>query len=127
MSDAIFIAAPPNTTGPLDLAGFERELRARWSEVHTAARQAPATNEDYLAFELDLDGEGRHGAYFDHRYLLLEDGTPAFWADSIAWFLSLLPIDAQVVCMAESAPQPTPMPRQADPGQITTVLESLDR
>lgn len=125
MSDAIFIAAPPNTTWPLDLNGFESPLRARWPEVHTVVRQAPATDDDYLAFELDLAGERRHGAYFDRRYLLLEDGTPALWADTIAWFLSLLPTEAQVVCMTEAVPQPVPMPRRADAEQITAVLESL--
>jgi hypothetical protein len=125
MSDAIFIAAPPNTTWPLDLTGFDGPLRTRWPAVHTEIRQAPVNNEDYLAFELDLDSERRHGAYFDRRYLLLEDGAPAFWADTIAWFLSLLPTDAQVVCMTEAVPQPIPMPRQAGAEQIVAVLEAL--
>ncbi len=125
MSDAIFIAAPPNTTWPLDLTDFEGSLQTHWSDVHVTPRHAPATNEDYLAFELDLEGERRHGAYFDHRYLLLEDGTPALWADTIAWFLGLLPTDAQVVCMTEAVPQPIPMPRQASADQVIAVLDSL--
>jgi hypothetical protein len=45
---------------------------------------------------------------------------------TIVWFLSLLPTDAQVVCMTEAVPQPIPMPRQADTEQIAAVLESLD-
>jgi hypothetical protein len=124
MTDSIFVAAAPPTTWPLDLAGLDSQLRARWPEVHTAVRHAPATSEDYLAFEVDLDGERRHGAYFDHKYLLLEDGTPKFWADTIVWFLALLPGDAQVVGMTEAVPEPIPMPRHADADQVISVLES---
>lgn len=124
MTDSIFVAAAPPTTWPLDLASVDSQLRARWPEVGTAVRHAPATSEDYLAFELDLDGERRHGAYFDHKYLLLEDGTPTFWADTIVWFLTLLPGDAQVVCMTEAVPEPIPMPRHADADQVISVLAS---
>ncbi len=59
MPDGIVIAAPPNTTWPLDAAGFRRALRTRWSHVHTAARHASATSQTYVAFELDLDGQRR--------------------------------------------------------------------
>ena len=78
MADSIFVAAAPATTWLLDMAGLASQLRTRWPEVHTSTWHSPATDENYLAFELDLDGECRHGAYFDHRYLLLEDGTPKF-------------------------------------------------
>jgi hypothetical protein len=125
MADSLFVAAAPPTGWPLDLAGLESQLRTRWPEAHTAVRHSPATDEDYLAFEIDLDGERRHGAYFDHKYLLLEDGTPRFWADTIVWFLALLPRDAQIVCMTEGVPEPIPMPRYADADQVTSVLESL--
>jgi hypothetical protein len=125
MSDGIFIAASPNTLWPLEIDGFEGRVRTRWPDVRTETRHAPTSDEDYLAFELDIDGERRHGAYFDRRCLLLEDGTAAFWADTIAWFLSLLPTDAQVVCMTEAVARPIPMSRHADAAQIVTVLESL--
>jgi hypothetical protein len=125
MAGSIFVAAAPPTTWPLDMAGLEGQLRARWPEVHTAARHSSATEVDYLAFEADLAGERRHGAYFEHMYLLLEDGTPEFWAETISWFLALLPDDAEVVCMTEAVPEPVPMPRHADPDQIVSVLESL--
>lgn len=125
MADSIFVAAAPPNTWPLDLPNFDGRVRARWPEAHTAVRHAPATNDDYLAFEVDLDGERRHGAYFDRKYLLLEDGTPKFWAETITWFLSLLPADAQVVCMTEAVPEPIPMPRHASADQVTAVLESL--
>jgi hypothetical protein len=50
---------------------------------------------------------------------------PEFWAETISWFLALLPDDAEVVCMTEAVPEPVPMPRHADPDQIVSVLESL--
>lgn len=125
MADSIFVAAAPPTSWPLDLTSLEGQLRSRWPEARTAVRHSPATNEDYLAFEVDLDGERRHGAYFDHQHLLLEDGTPTFWAETITWFLALLPGDAQVVCMTEAVPEPIPMPRHADVDHVISVLESL--
>lgn len=125
MADSIFVAAAPATTWPLDMAGLASQLRTRWPEVHTSTWHSPATDENYLAFELDLDGECRHGAYFDHRYLLLEDGTPKFWVETITWFLSLLPGDAQVVCMTEAVPEPILMPRHAGADQVVSVLASL--
>lgn len=125
MADSIFIAAAPSTTWPLDMTGLGGQLRSRWPEIHMTARHAPATNDDYLAFELDLDGGRRHGAYFDRKYLLLEDGTPKFWAETITWFLSLLPADARVVCMTEAVPEPIAMPRHADADHVTAVLGSL--
>lgn len=125
MTDTIFIAAPQDTTWPLELGGFERQLRTRWSDVHTWTRHNAITDQDFLSFEMDMAGERRHGAYFDRHLLVLEDGTPDFWTDTIAWFLSLLPVDAEVVCMTETVPEPVPMPRRADPRQIVAVLESL--
>jgi hypothetical protein len=124
-SDTIFIAAAPATTWPLDLTGFGERLRDRWPEVRLTARPALAPNHGRLAFELDIDGERRHGTYFDRRYLVLEDGTPRFWAETIAWFLALLPADAQVVCLTEAVPEPVPLRRDADADQVVAVLESL--
>jgi hypothetical protein len=125
MRDGIFIAAAPGSTWPLSLDSFAARLRARWADVVTVARHAAATNQDYLAFEVDLEGERRHGSFFDGRYLVLEDGTPSFWADTMAWFLSLLPVDASVVCMTESVPEPVPLARQASSAEIVAVLESI--
>jgi hypothetical protein len=107
------------------MASLESQLRTRWPEVHTAARHSSATDEDYLAFELDLDGERRHGSYFDRKYLLLEDGTPTFWAETITWFLALLPSDAHVVCMTDAVPEPIPMPRHANADQVVSALALL--
>jgi hypothetical protein len=125
MTGSIFVAAAPMTTWPLTMATFASRLRGRWPAVHTSARHAAATNHDYLAFELDLDGERRHGAYFDGRYLVLSDGTPKFWAETITSFLALLPANAQVVCMTETVPEPIRLPRQATTDQVIAVLDSL--
>lgn len=126
MRTTIFIAAPPGGTWPLAMGGFEVELRSRWPEVWTARRTSAITSEEYLAFEIDIEGESRHGAYFDHRSLHLQDGTPEFWADTIVWFLSLLHRDAGVVCMTEHAPEPTSLARDATADQIVAVLDALN-
>jgi hypothetical protein len=58
--------------------------------------------------------------------LILCDGPPELWADTIVWFLSQLPSDAAVVAMVESSPeQIAPVPRTADPAAVRDLLDQL--
>lgn len=128
MNDAIFIAAPPGTSWPLDLDTLDRRLQERFADVRASLKHAPVRDQDYLEFQTTIDGLPRHGSYFDRTHLILRDGPPALWADTVAWFLSLLPLDAEAVVMLETNPEHVaPLSRTAVPDQITALLEELER
>ncbi|MFF4751471.1 hypothetical protein ACWD5R_05530 [Streptomyces sp. NPDC002514] len=79
-----------------------------------------------LDFQLDLEGMTRTVSYYDHSNLILGDGDPEFWADTIVWFLGLLPADADAVAMVEVNPEHTaPIPPRADAETIHALLEGL--
>lgn len=125
MQDAIFIAAPPGIDWPLTMDDFEAGIRERHPDVLCTAKHEPIGDEDYLAFEVDIDDERRHGSYFDRAQLILRDAPPAFWADTIVWFLSLLPAGTPAVAMVETNPDPAPIPPQASADDIRNLLEAL--
>ncbi|MGW3950818.1 hypothetical protein ACWEKM_07620 [Streptomyces sp. NPDC004752] len=60
------------------------------------AHHTPVSDEDYLDFQMDLEGMTRTASYYDRSNLILGDGDPEFWADTIVWFLGLLPADADL-------------------------------
>ncbi|MGW3124575.1 hypothetical protein ACWDBW_47050 [Streptomyces sp. NPDC001107] len=125
MQDGIFIAAPPGTDWPLTMEEFEARIRERCPDVLCTSKHAVIGDEDYLAFEADIDDERRHGSYFDHAQLILRDAPPAFWADTIVWFLSLLPAGTPAVAMVETNPDIAPVPPGASADEIRNLLEGL--
>ena len=126
MMTTIFVAAPKPRTWPLTLDQFAARLAERWPQAETFAHHAPVSNEDYLDFQMDLDGMTRTASYYDRSNLILSDGDPEFWADTIVWFLSLLPADADAVAMVEVNPEYTaPIPPGADADTIRALLEGL--
>jgi hypothetical protein len=128
VNDAIYIAAPPGTTWPLDRDTLDQRLQERFPDLRASLKHAPVRDQDYLDFETTLEGLPRHGAYFDRTHLILRDGPPALWADTVAWFLSLLPHDAEAVVMLEANPEHVaPLPRTATPEQITALLGELEQ
>ncbi|MFF0390495.1 hypothetical protein ACFYS8_17660 [Kitasatospora sp. NPDC004615] len=124
--NAIYIAAPEGITWPLSGQDVERHLETRFPDVQIWHKYAPVSRSAYLDFEIDIDGEPRHGSYFDHRHLILRDAEPGFWADTIAWFLGLLPPGTNAVAMVESNPDEIrPVPAVATIRQITDLLDGL--
>ncbi|MFJ5927653.1 hypothetical protein ACIQF6_34165 [Kitasatospora sp. NPDC092948] len=124
--NAIYIAAPEGTTWPLSGQDVERRLETRFPDVQTWHKYAPVSRSAYIDFEIDIDGERRHGSYFDHRHLILRDAEPQFWADTVAWFLGLLPPGTNAVAMVESNPDEIrPVPAAATTRQIADLLDSL--
>jgi hypothetical protein len=49
----------------------------------SAPRQAGSGGEDYIDFQATVDGQLRTGSYFDRATLILWDGPPQLWADTI--------------------------------------------
>ncbi|MFJ1796573.1 hypothetical protein [Kitasatospora griseola] len=124
--DAIYIAAPEGTTWPLAGQDIERLLEARFPDVRIQHKYAPVSRANYTDFEMTVDGEVRHGSYFDHRHLILRDGTPELWADDIVWFLGLLPPGTPAVAMVESNPDTIPaIPPAATVHEIRELLDGL--
>jgi hypothetical protein len=126
VNDAIYIAAPPGTTWPLDLDALDQRLQERFPDLRAFLKHAPVRDQHYLDFQTTLEGLPRHGSYFDRTHLILRDGPPQLWADTIAWFLSLLPEDAEAVAMLETNPEHlAALPRTASAEQISVLLEEL--
>ncbi|MFF4805590.1 hypothetical protein ACFY1U_45645 [Streptomyces sp. NPDC001351] len=126
MMTTIFVAAPKPRTWPLTLDQFAARLTERWPQAEISAHHAPVSNEDYLDFQMDLDGMTRTASYYDRSNLILSDGDPEFWAETIVWFLGLLPADADAVAMVEVNPEYTaPIPPGGDAETIRTLLEGL--
>jgi hypothetical protein len=125
MQDGIFIAAPPGADWPLTIEDFEVRILERYPDALCTAKHEAIGDEDYLAFEVDIEGERRHGSYFDRAQFILRDAPPAFWADTIVWFLSLLPAGTPAVAMIETNPDIVPVPPGASADEIRNLLEAL--
>jgi hypothetical protein len=125
-NERIIVAAEPGTDWPLSLTDFADRLRGRWPDARTWTRHSPITNADYVAFEVGVAEQSRSGAYFPHRQLDLSDGTPEDWADTIAWFLRLLPATSHPLCLLSAVPEPTQLPRTSSPTEIAAILNGLN-
>jgi hypothetical protein len=126
MQGTIFIAAPPGTRWPLTLDGVERQLRQRFPDVATFRRHAAVSDTDYIDFQVTVDGLVRVSSYFDDGKLILNDGSSADWADTIVWFLGLLPPGTPAMAMIEENPDDiAPVPPAATAAAIEALLDGL--
>ncbi|MFC0430516.1 hypothetical protein [Kutzneria buriramensis] len=126
MQGTIFVAAPPGTTWPLTLDGVERQLRQQFPDVMIFRRHAAVSDTDYLDFQVTVDGLARVSSYFDDGKLILNDGSSADWADTIVWFLGLLPAGTPAVAMIEDNPDEiVPIPAGATGHVVEALLDGL--
>lgn len=127
MSGSLFVAAPPGVQWPLSLDEVEAHLRHRFPDALITRETMATSGEPYLDFDVRLaDGMPRHGVYVERGNLVLSDGLPADWADTIAWFLGLLPPRTPTVVMVEDEPVPVPLPEgTTTPDAIRELFESL--
>jgi hypothetical protein len=126
MRTTIFLSPPEGDTWPLDVDAAERHFRGRWPTIgpmrgtgHPAPRQT-------IDFDVSLNGQTVSVVYQDGGPLVLNDGTPEEWADTIVWFLDLLPADASVVTMTDVNPSPVPLDRAASVDYIRRLLDALN-
>jgi hypothetical protein len=111
--DDLFLGAPQGERWPLSLDQVEPLLRARFPDASVERRSSRVTGKNRLSFAVPSgDGTQRHGIYVDHDNLALSDGSPADWADTIAWFLALLPPGTTTVAMRGEGPDVIPLPPQ---------------
>jgi len=131
-TEGIFIAAQEGTEWPLTLNEFSDHLCKRWPDVRLLTHHSPVTNKDYLSFQVRrphsiyADHFPLYGCYFVNQHLALEEGTIEEWADTIAWFLTLLPEDSPTVCLLEAVFIPTPLPNTSSPEEVAAILNELN-
>ncbi|MFI7598187.1 hypothetical protein [Actinoplanes sp. NPDC049681] len=128
MHGKLYLGAPPEHPWPLSLPTVETYLRQRFPDMIASRRTSLVTGNDVLDFDVRLDdGQQRHGTYVAGGKLALSDGTPADWADTIAWFLSLLPEGTPTMVMRDDGPEPVPLPEQTrTPEALIAFFESID-
>lgn len=125
MWDKLYVVAPEGTRWPLDLDTAEANLRRDYPEVVTSRHTTGSSQQEYLGFDLPIDGPPRHGIYVDGGILTLSDGTPADWAGVIAWWLAQLSRGTVAVAMTEHNTQPAAVPANATAQQIRELLDRL--
>lgn len=106
MFSTILVCAPEGRAWPLDAATFVSRLRERVPDVHvTDPQQDNLGGETYISFEFPHQDEVRHANYIEGSQLSLHDGSPADWAETISWFLGLLPSGTSVIALVEVNPE----------------------
>jgi hypothetical protein len=123
----LFLGAPQGETWPLGIDTVEPLLRQRFPEAIINRRTSAVTGKNRLSFAIPFaDGIQRHGIYVDHDNLALSDGTGTDWADTIAWFLNLLPAGTPTVVMRGEGPDVVPLPSQIrTPEGVAAFFASL--
>lgn len=121
----LIIAATPGTTWLLDLDTAAANIAERFPDAILDRHTTATTGQDYVSFDVEIDGMMRHGIYVDGGNLTLSDGTPADWADTIAWFLSLLPPGTEAVAVSEHTGDLAYIPPGATAQQLQSILETL--
>jgi hypothetical protein len=123
--DKLVVAAPQGTTWPFDLDRAEAALRERFPDAILCRHTGAATRQTYVSFDVQIDGVPRHGIYVEGGNLTLSDGSPDDWADTIAWFLSLLPPGTPTVALAERNPDLASITSNASADEVREQFELL--
>ena len=129
MDDSIYLGTPPGQSWQLTAVSLAEQLRLRFPDAFLRQVTSAVTGAEALDFEVVLDdGDTHSGTFSETGVLALSDGTPQLWADTIAWFLTLLPAGDVVFGMREGNPTPTPFPAEArtSPNAITQFFQSLE-
>jgi hypothetical protein len=123
----LFLGPPQGQLWPLSLDDLEPLLRERFPDAYIARHHSPVTGKNLLRFTIRLaDGVKCHGMYEDRENLALSDGDATVWADTIAWFLTLLPAETPIVAMRGEGPTILELPAQIrTPDGITAFFASL--
>ena len=124
-SSSLYLVAPEDQPWPIGLDTAEASLREHWPAARITRQVSAVNGSSYLSFDVTVNGAPRWGTYSDRTGLSLSEGSPADWADTIAWFLTLLPAGSTALAMAEENPQLTPLPANAAAPFVREVYERL--
>ncbi|GAA0561526.1 hypothetical protein GCM10010172_50910 [Paractinoplanes ferrugineus] len=128
MDDGLFLGAPPGHAWPLPATTLRTRLRERYPDAPLRLTESRVTSAMALDFEIPLaDGDTHGGSYSETGVLALSDGSAELWADTMLWFLALLPPAAPVFAMREDNPTPTPLPPESrtDAAALTRFFAGL--
>jgi hypothetical protein len=112
---------------PLGAATLTSRLRERVPGVRvTDPKQENLGSDTYISFEFPLHDEVRHANYIEGSQLSLHDGSPADWAETISWFLGLLPSGTPAIALVEANPEGmATILAGADAAAIEALLDRL--
>jgi hypothetical protein len=126
MRTTIFLSPPEGDTWPLDVAAAEPLFRDRWPSISPMRGTGHPASRQSIDFHVKLADQTVSVVYQDAGPLVLNDGTPEEWADTIVWFLNLLPAGTSVVTMTDFNPSPVPLDRTAGGDYIRRLLDTLN-
>jgi hypothetical protein len=122
-NSTLYLAAPEGKSWPIDLEAAEGHFRHRWPDAYMSRQVSAVTGQPYLTFDLV---NGLRGIYSAHTHCLsLSEGSPEDWAETIVWFLSLLPKGVPVVAMADGDFRLVPVGPAASVPEIKELYERL--
>jgi hypothetical protein len=110
----------------LSLEQFAQRMAAYRPDALTVLD--PDDRNPQVRFEISLGDEDVSGIYFTgaSQQLACWDATIDGWAPVIAWFLSLLPLEADADIFLEAVAVPQPLPRPTTAPDIARILTELD-
>jgi hypothetical protein len=126
MRTTIYLGAAPGHHWPIDLDTAEVQLRRRWPEIVVRRLDSHVTGKQRLSCDVIVDDQPMPLIYEADGPLVLEDGDPAVWADTIAWWLSLLPAGTPTVTMTDANTNPVAIETTSDAAQVRELLDRLN-
>jgi hypothetical protein len=129
MDEGLFLGAPPGHAWPLPAVTLQARLRERYPDAPLRLTDSAVTSATALDFEIPLaDGDTHGGSYSETGVLALSDGSPQLWAETMTWFLGLIPPTEPVFAMREDNPTPAALPAEArtDPAALARFFAALE-
>ena len=122
-----YFAPAAETSWSLSMERFSEAAVSGWPTSIITQEQFP-DGRHYVDFW--NDEPRRDALYEEDETLIYKNGTPQDTAQFVAWFLSLLPVDARIRFSSEAAVErgvgtvDWSLPRNADIRHVTGILES---
>jgi hypothetical protein len=126
VSTQLNVVAPKGQPWPVDLAAAEARLRQHWPSAHITREVGRVIQTAYLSFDVEINGRSRWGILEPTQYLSLREGSPADWAETIAWFVNQLPPGSAALAYVGENPDPAPIPPGSSADELRALYERLD-
>lgn len=123
MRTTIYLSAPEGQRWRLDADTVEERIQHRWPQVAVRRTTGRATGSERLSCAIDLGEQEGRLVYQQGGPLVLDDGEPGEWSDTIAWFLAMLPAGSGTVAMTGHNRAVVPVARGATADQIRDLLD----
>jgi hypothetical protein len=124
-SGTLYVVIPEDEPWPVGLDEVETLLRQRWPTAMVTREASAVTGIQYLSFDVELNGAARWGTYSQRTGFSLSEGFPADWADTVAWFLGLLPAGTRALAAADGNLELVPLPPSPSADEVRALYERL--